>query len=353
MLIPILVADHAVHPARVRRPGTRAARPRRPHRAKGRTASSGSSSRSTGCNRAVIQAINFGRTIEPTTCAPSTSPTTRKPATASAGRWERQVPGVPLVIVESPYRARHPAGRRLPRRARPGLAAGQRGADHHRRPARVRRPPLVGSVPLQPDREAPEGGLARTRAHGHRRRPVPAQAPTGSDGIGRRRSGRRGAAAVVSCVPCPTPKPRHFARAVVALNGGPSDARIVRLVAGQAARTKAELIAGPRGRDRLDPPARRGHRRALRGRPASARRRRGHRREPQATAGARAAPGARRRCGDRGRGDRARRRPARRGPSLSQAVRRRVRHRQDHPVHPAERAVRGLGRARADERGPS
>jgi len=34
-----------------------------------------------------------------------------------------------------------------------------------------------------------------------------------------------------------------FKRAVVALNGGPSDARIVKLVAEQAARTKAELIA--------------------------------------------------------------------------------------------------------------
>ena len=34
-----------------------------------------------------------------------------------------------------------------------------------------------------------------------------------------------------------------FRRAVVALNGGPSDARIVRIVAEQAARTKAELVA--------------------------------------------------------------------------------------------------------------
>jgi nucleotide-binding universal stress UspA family protein len=34
-----------------------------------------------------------------------------------------------------------------------------------------------------------------------------------------------------------------FHRAVVALNGGPSDARIVRLVSTLAARTKAELIA--------------------------------------------------------------------------------------------------------------
>ena len=35
---------------------------------------------------------------------------------------------------------------------------------------------------------------------------------------------------------------RPFRRAVVALNGGPSDSRIVHLVAEQAARTKAELI---------------------------------------------------------------------------------------------------------------
>jgi nucleotide-binding universal stress UspA family protein len=34
-----------------------------------------------------------------------------------------------------------------------------------------------------------------------------------------------------------------FQRAVLALNGGPSDARIVRLVADMAARSKAELIA--------------------------------------------------------------------------------------------------------------
>jgi nucleotide-binding universal stress UspA family protein len=34
-----------------------------------------------------------------------------------------------------------------------------------------------------------------------------------------------------------------YRRVVVALNGGPSDARIVRLVADNAARTKAELIA--------------------------------------------------------------------------------------------------------------
>jgi hypothetical protein len=42
-----------------------------------------------GINRAVVQAVTFARTI----------------AEAMLRRWERQLPGVPLVIVESPYRA--------------------------------------------------------------------------------------------------------------------------------------------------------------------------------------------------------------------------------------------------------
>ena len=40
----------------------------------------------------------------------------------------------------------------------------------------------------------------------------------------------------------PEPEAPAFRRAVVALNGGPSDARIVRLVAEHARLTKAELI---------------------------------------------------------------------------------------------------------------
>jgi amino acid transporter len=57
-----------------------------------------------GINRAVIQAVNFGRTMSRDVRAvfvtedPEQGEAVRK-------RWERQVPGVPLVIVESPYRA--------------------------------------------------------------------------------------------------------------------------------------------------------------------------------------------------------------------------------------------------------
>ena len=53
----------------------------------------------------------------------------------------------------------------------------------------------------------------------------------------------RSAAPVVSWLGMPDIETSLFRRAVVALNGGPSDQRIVKLVAAQAAKTKAELIA--------------------------------------------------------------------------------------------------------------
>jgi amino acid transporter len=57
-----------------------------------------------GINRAVVQALTFGRTLANDVRAvfitedPEAGERLRK-------KWERQVPGVPLVIVESPYRA--------------------------------------------------------------------------------------------------------------------------------------------------------------------------------------------------------------------------------------------------------
>jgi amino acid transporter len=57
-----------------------------------------------GINRAVVQAVNFGRTISDDVRAvfvtedPEEGEQLRK-------RWERQLPNVPVVIVESPYRA--------------------------------------------------------------------------------------------------------------------------------------------------------------------------------------------------------------------------------------------------------
>jgi hypothetical protein len=57
-----------------------------------------------GINRAVVQAINVGRSIDPNVVAVLISDEPEE-ATAIKARWERQLPDVPLVIVESPYRA--------------------------------------------------------------------------------------------------------------------------------------------------------------------------------------------------------------------------------------------------------
>ena len=57
-----------------------------------------------GINRAVVQAVNFGRTLARDVRAVYVTADPEE-GDALRTRWERQVPGVPLVIVESPYRA--------------------------------------------------------------------------------------------------------------------------------------------------------------------------------------------------------------------------------------------------------
>ena len=106
-----------------------------------------------GLTRAVIQAVNVGRSISEDVRAVYIS---EDPEAAMEVRkqWERQVPGVPAgrrrVALSGPRRA----APGLPRRARPRLAAGQARADHLRGRARVRRSALVGADPLQPVRRS-------------------------------------------------------------------------------------------------------------------------------------------------------------------------------------------------------
>jgi amino acid transporter len=57
-----------------------------------------------GINRAVVQAINFARTISADVRAVFVTDDEEE-GEQLRSRWERQLPGVPLVIVESPYRA--------------------------------------------------------------------------------------------------------------------------------------------------------------------------------------------------------------------------------------------------------
>jgi amino acid transporter len=57
-----------------------------------------------GINRAVVQAVNFGRAIAKDVRAVYVTDDAED-GEALRARWEHQLPGVPLVIVESPYRA--------------------------------------------------------------------------------------------------------------------------------------------------------------------------------------------------------------------------------------------------------
>lgn len=60
-----------------------------------------------GINRSVIQAVMFGRSLvkDPSMLQAVYVTTDREAAEELRARWERQLPGVPLVVVESPYRA--------------------------------------------------------------------------------------------------------------------------------------------------------------------------------------------------------------------------------------------------------
>jgi hypothetical protein len=58
-----------------------------------------------GINRAVVQAVNVARSISPDTIAVYISQEDEEEAAAMRRQWDHQVPGVPLIVVESPYRA--------------------------------------------------------------------------------------------------------------------------------------------------------------------------------------------------------------------------------------------------------
>jgi len=58
----------------------------------------------TGINRAVVQAVNVGRSIGEDIRAVFISDDPDE-AVVVRDHWDQQVPGVPLVVVESPYRA--------------------------------------------------------------------------------------------------------------------------------------------------------------------------------------------------------------------------------------------------------
>ena len=276
-----------------------------------------------GINRAVVQAVNVGRSIATTSgpCFISEDPTRPAPIRE---RWERQLPGVPLVVVESPYRAlvgpllayldvldrAWPPDKRSRSRSSSSRstspAAGGSGSSTTSRPsgcgrALLGRPhTVVVNVPYRrEDAESPPSGAKRgATADGPRptRRTEPA-----ADRRSRRwyRDGRAGPATIGRSAskrppheerspfrPCPTHKEPVFQRAVLALTGGPSDAGSSASPPRPPGPTR-RARRRPRRRDRLDAAARRRRRRRLGGGPASPRPRRGGGRDGQASTSSR------------------------------------------------------------------
>ena len=322
-----------------------------------------------GVNRAVIQAINVARSIDDDVRAvyitddPESATQVRARLRATdpgrpAGRRRVAVPG-----------ARRPAAR-LPRRPRRRLAARTGTAHHVRRHPRVRRAQLVGTDPLQPGRQAAALGPARAAAHGRRQRAVPPRGPgpvrSGRcGGEARRRTDRRPSAVEPARRPRATLGGRWYRDEPCPMLEPPptsassSPSTVVRATRGSSAsaadstpRQQGGAHRHPRRRDRLDAAARRRHRRTLRGGPARPRHGRGGRRRARSSGWSRSCSrpvtSARRSST----------RPTERGADLivlgrpvPDAVRWRVRHRPDHPLRPAERAVYRVGRARTHARG--
>ena len=282
-----------------------------------------------GINRAVVQAVNVGRSIDDDVRAVFISDDARGGGRGPRGAGSARSRACPLVVVESPYRAL--VGPLLayldvldaawpPDKAAPVtfvvvpeyVARQLVGADPLQ--------PVVQAAPDRPARPAPHrrGQRARTGA----RTPAAVRARRGDGRPSRRHSEPRDDAAIPGWTPSDgaggivTGHVRHrqpaFQRAVVALNGGPSDERIVRLAAELAHHNKAELVAVhvvevdwtlPLDAD-------------IAGRSEEVQRvldiAEARRRALQGDARAGPAPGPRRRRGPRRRGDRARRGPARR-----------------------------------------
>ncbi len=157
VLIPILVAlmlfINRQYAASARQLAIRA-RTSSCRRPAARSARSCPSSRSTA---PPCEAINVARSISEEVLAVYISDDPEDSAEMRA-RWERQVPGVSLVIVESPYRALAGPLDGVPGRARSGLATGQAGTDHVRRHSRVRGAATGGSGSCTTSPRASSGG---------------------------------------------------------------------------------------------------------------------------------------------------------------------------------------------------
>ena len=155
-----------------------------------------------GLNRAVVQAINVGRSISDDVRAVYITDDPEEAAELRAD-FERQVPGVPLVVVESPYRTL--VG---PLLAYLDVLDAAWPPDKPSPITFVVIPEYVARswwerILYNQSAKRLRTVAARTAAHGRRRRPVPARGPGAVRGGARRRAPR----APSPERPAPPPRP--------------------------------------------------------------------------------------------------------------------------------------------------
>ena len=130
-----------------------------------------------GLNRAVIQAVQFGRSLADDVVAVHVTEDVAEGERVRA-RFERHLPGVPFVIVESPYRSL--VG---PFVAYLDVTFGDpESIVLVIIPEYVARA-LVGTSALQPDREATASGTAGPTRYGRGQRAIPSDPSAETDSI--------------------------------------------------------------------------------------------------------------------------------------------------------------------------
>ena len=137
-----------------------------------------------GMQRAVVKALRYARTLSTDVRAVyvEIDPAATPRAAASCGQQWGQ--GVPLVVLESPYRSlMEPLLEYIEQ-----LRRERSGRLRHRHPAGVRAAPAVASPPAQPARAADQGGAPLQAEHRRHERAVPPRPERAGAGSNHRRA---------------------------------------------------------------------------------------------------------------------------------------------------------------------
>ncbi len=119
-------------------------------------------------NRVARQTLAYARSISDNVTAVHVSDNSEE-LDEFQRKWEQIGTDIPLILIESPYRALIGPLDELSGRGREATA----GRHHHRRPAGIRRAPSLGAHPAQPDRPAPQSRAPLPPRHRRDQRALP------------------------------------------------------------------------------------------------------------------------------------------------------------------------------------